>query len=598
MKNYRKLFSFSKAYTHLLVISGLLMGVVTFFDVFRLSAIVPLIDRIFTNKQIVFPNGKLPFFLEKILVQLNSLPPLKVLSLILIVMPIALILRAVFEFAQSYIMSDVGQKVIRDVRNKVYEKLQDLSLDYFTQKRSGELISRITNDVKLIENAVSYALTDLVYQSFEVISFAILIFFINWRLAFLSLVILPMIAWPMVSVGKVLRKLSKRSQEKSADINSTLVETFTGIKVVKAFNAQAREIARFTQQNFQYYRLAMKSIKRTLLLGIATELIGVFVALVIIYYSGKQVVSGEISFGTFTLFMAALLSMIRPFKKLSQVSSIMQQAQAASERIYEILDMVPTVVEKPHAGVLTGFKNYIAFEDVWFRYADKDILKGINIKVNKGEIIAIVGPSGTGKTTFIDLIPRFYDPQRGRIIIDGNDISDFTLKSLRSHIGIVSQETVLFNDTIQANISYGTDNASQEQIEEAAKKACAHDFILNSCLGYQTLIGDRGAKLSGGERQRIAIARALLKNPPILILDEATSQLDSESERLVQQALDKLIQGRTVFVVAHRLSTVKNAHRIIVLSEGRIAEEGNHQELLEKKGIYRKLYQLQELGLS
>ena len=595
MRNYRKLFRFARPYYGELVLSGVFMGIVTLLDVFRLSAIVPIVDRVFTNKQIAFTHGKLPAFVESILNQLNILTPLKVLYLLLIVVPIALIIRAVVDFLQSYIMSDVGQKVIRDVRNLIYDKLQSLSLDYFTQKRSGELISRITNDVKLIENAVSYALTDLVYQSFQVICFALVTFLINWRMALISIVVLPLVAIPMIVVGKILRKLSKRSQEKMADINSLLVETFIGVRIVRAFCAEARELDRFKKQNHDYYRIAMKSIKRMLILGNATELIGVAVALAIIYYSGRQVMEGLLSFGAFALFMAALLSLIRPFKKLSQVNSIMQQAVAASSRIYEVLDMSSSIQEKPQAQILTGFKNNIIFEGVWFKYAEQDILRGINLEVRKGQMLAIVGPSGVGKTTLIDLIPRFYDPNQGRILIDGMDIRGVTLKSLRQQIGIVTQETILFNDTIRNNILYGKPDASPQEIEEAAKQAHAHDFIEYFPLGYDTIIGDRGMKLSGGERQRIAIARALLKNPPILLLDEATSQLDTESERIVQEALNRLIHGRTVFVIAHRLSTVKGAHLIVVLDKGRIIEQGNHQELLTRGGLYQRLYEMQEI---
>ncbi|MDD4980086.1 MAG: ABC transporter ATP-binding protein [Candidatus Omnitrophica bacterium] len=595
MQNYRRLFKFARPYYGLLLVSGLFMGVVTLLDVFRLSAIVPIVDRVFTNRAITFTHGKLPAFLENILNHLNAITPLQVLYVLLIVVPIALFIRAIFEFLQSYIMSDVGQKVIRDVRNLIYDKLQSLSLDYFTQKRSGELISRITNDVKLIENAVSYALTDIIYQSSQVACFAFLTFFINWRMALISIIVLPLVAIPIVVVGKVLRNLSKRSQEKMADINSLLVETFGGVRIIRAFCAEAREIAKFKKQNHDYYRLAMKSIKRMLILGITTELIGVAMALFIIYYSGRQVIEGRISFGAFALFMAALLSLIRPFKKLSQVSSIMQQAMAASTRIYEVLDTPPSIEDKADAQELSVFKNSIVYEGVYFSYGNQEILKGINLRISMGEILAVVGPSGVGKTTLVDLIPRFYDPQKGRILVDGIDIKELTLKSLRRQIGMVTQEIILFNDTIKANILYGKPDASESEIEQAARQAYAHDFIRKLPNGYETAIGDRGMKLSGGERQRIAIARALLKNPPILILDEATSQLDSESERLVQEALDRLMQGRTVFVIAHRLSTVRNAHRIIVLDRGMIVQEGRHSELLERDGLYKKLYELQEI---
>jgi len=595
MKDYRKLFNFARPYWRSLVLAGFFMGMVTMLDIFRLSAIVPLIDRVFTDKPVVFTSGKFPVFVEHLLIQLNSFKPVKVLYLLLIIMPVALVIRAVFEYFQSYIMSDVGQKVIRDVRDRVYDRLQTLSLEYFTQKRSGELVSRITNDVKLIENAVSYALTDLIYQSFNVAAFAVMTFIINWRLALISVVVLPMVAIPMYSVGKVLRKLSRKLQEKIADINSLLVETFTGVRIVKAFCAESKELERFKKQNYEYYKLTMKSIKRILILGIVTELTGVAMALFIIFYSGRKVIEGSLSFGMFALFMAALLSLIRPFKKLSQANSIMEQALAASTRIYEVLDTKPTVVEHQQAGTLSGFKESVAFEGVCFSYADQEILRGVNLTVKKGEVFAIVGPSGSGKTTLVDLIPRFYDPKKGRILIDGVDIRQFTLKSLRQQIGIVTQETILFNDSIRANIAYGNPGASQEEIEAAARKAGAHDFIRNFSDGYDTVIGDRGMKLSGGERQRLAIARALLKNPPILILDEATSQLDVKSERVVQEALDELIQGRTVFVIAHRLSTVRNATVIAFLEQGQIVEQGSHEELLKKDGLYRCLYQIQEV---
>jgi subfamily B ATP-binding cassette protein MsbA len=380
-----------------------------------------------------------------------------------------------------------------------------------------------------------------------------------------------------------------------ADTNSILYETIIGTRIVKAFNMEDHEINKFNQVNQDYYKISMKSIKRMLLLGPSTEFLGCIAGIFVFFWGGREVIAGKLSFGVFGLFLGALLSLIRPFKKLSQVNSINQQAVAASIRIYEVLDTKPSVVEKADAHELSGFKESIVFENVWFNYGSQEILKNINLEVKKGSMLAIVGPSGTGKTTLVDLIPRFYDPQRGRILIDGIDISEVSLKSLRQKIGIVTQEIILFNDTIKANIAYGRPMATEKEIEEAAKQAYAHDFIKNLPSGYETVIGDRGMKISGGERQRIAIARALLKNPPILILDEATSQLDTEAERIVQEALNALIQGRTVFVIAHRLSTVKNAHRIIVLDKGMIVEQGSHSDLIANDGLYRRLYQMQEV---
>jgi len=380
-----------------------------------------------------------------------------------------------------------------------------------------------------------------------------------------------------------------------ADINSLLYETIIGARIVKAFNMEGYEIDKFNQVNRDYYRISMKSIKRTLLLGPATEFLGALAGIFVFFWGGREVIAGRLSFGVFGLFLGSLLSLIRPFKKLSQVNSLNQQATAAGVRIYEVLDTLTTVLERLKASELVGVKNSITFENVGFNYGNQKILEDINLEVRKGEVVAIVGPSGVGKTTFVDLIPRFYDPIKGRVLIDGVDIRDFSLKSLRQQIGIVTQETILFNDTIKANIAYGEPKATQEDIEKASQSAHANDFIKHLPLGYDTVIGDRGMKLSGGERQRIAIARALLKNPPILILDEATSQLDLESERIVQEALNMLMQGRTVFLVAHRLFTVRNAQRIVVLNEGRIVEQGSHTTLINKEGLYKRLYQLQEL---
>ena len=595
MRDYLRLLRFSRPYFRLLILSGFCMGVVSLLDVFRLSAIVPVIDRIFTNREITFGAAKFPPFVKGLLAGLNQRSPLEVLRLLLLVIPVALVIRAFFEFLQSYLMSDVGQRVIRDIRGCLYNKMQQLSLDYFAHRRGGELISRITNDVNLIENAVSYALTDLVYQSFELAFFSILIFMINWKMALICMVIPPLVGWPMTVVGKKLRSLSRRAQEKMADLNSFLIETISGVRIVRAFCMEKKEISRFQGMIQDYYRIAMKAVKRTILLGISTELIGVFIALFVLYFGGVMVVEGRISFGVFALFMAALLSLIKPIKKLSQVNSINQQALAASRRIYEILDVVPTVKESSGALPLLAFQDSIVFDNVWFSYGHEDILKGINLKVKKGQLLAIVGPSGAGKSTLLDLILRFYDPTKGCILIDGCDIRSFRIGSLRKHIGLVTQETILFNDTVKANIAYSCPEASQDEIERVASEANAHDFITRLPLGYDTVIGDRGIKLSGGERQRLAIARALLKNPEILILDEATSQLDSASERLVQEALNRAMVGRTVFVVAHRLATVRNAEKIVVLDKGQIVESGRHEELLRSGRLYQRLYQLQEL---
>ena len=582
-----------RPYCSLFLLALICMVFSAIFDGVSLAMIVPVVDIVLTGKKIVIPT-KVPLFLENFILAMNKTEPLVLLVYMAIAIIVLFILKGLFAFLQGYLMSDIGQRVIRDIKSKLYSKFQSLSLDYFTHKRGGELISRITNDVKLVENAVSYGSTDFVYQSLQVVIFTFLVFFIYARLALVTLVLLPLISFPIIKVGKVLRKLSRKSQEKMADLNSILYETIIGARIVKAFNMENYEINKFNQVNCDYYKLSMKSIKRILLLSPATEILGGLAGAFVFLWGGKEVLAGKISFGVFGLFLGSLLSLIRPFKKLSQVNSLNQQAMAASIRIHEVLDTSPTVAEKQPPQELAAFKQCISFIDVGFSYGKLEVLKEINLEVKLGQILAIVGPSGTGKTTLVDLLPRFYDPTPGRILIDGTDIKDVTLKSLRKNIGLVTQETILFNDTIKANIAYGRLEATPEEIIRAAEQANAHDFIQHLPLGYDTVIGDRGMKLSGGERQRIAIARALLKNPPILILDEATSQLDSESERIVQEALDRLIQGRTVFVIAHRLSTVKHAQQIIVLEKGRIVEKGSHSELLVKGGLYKKFYQMQE----
>ncbi|MFH0855390.1 MAG: ABC transporter ATP-binding protein [Candidatus Omnitrophota bacterium] len=594
MRDYLKLLKFIRPYIGLFVIASVCMIFSAIFDGVSLAMMVPLADKVLTNKQIILPV-KLPGFLANFVAGINAMAPLTLLNYMAVAIVLLFILKGFFGFWQSYIMSDVGQRIVRDIKARLYAKFQSLSLDYFTHKRGGEMISRITNDVKLVENAVSYGSTDLVYQSALTIIFFSFAMFIYSKFVIFILPPLAILGYLIAVVGKKLRKLSKASQEKMADTNSILYETIIGARIVKGFNMEEHEINKFNKVSQDYYRVCMKSIKRMLILSPATEILGCIAAVIILSLGGREVIAGKISFGVLGLFLGSLVSIIRPFKKLSQVHSLNEQAAAASERIYEVLESEPSVVELPQAPELAGFKSKVIFNGVWFNYGDNQVLKGINLEVPYGSVLAVVGPSGTGKTTLLDLIPRFYDPKKGKIAIDGVDIKEVSLKSLRKLVGIVTQETILFNDTIKANIAYGKPCSSDEEITEAARQANAHDFISHLPLGYETVIGDRGMRISGGERQRIAIARALLKNPPILILDEATSQLDSESEKIVQDALDRLIQGRTVFVIAHRLSTVINAHKIVVLDKGVVAETGTHEELLKLDGLYKKLYLMQEL---
>jgi len=594
MKNYLKLLKFLKGYRKQFSVAVGAMMVASLFKIFELSMLVPVIDRIFNNKPIIVPND-LPAPLTGIIGYLNSLEPAFLFRLMPFVVLAGMTLKHAFIYLYQYLMNDITQKIMRDVRLSLYMKIQGLSLDYFSKKRTGELMSRITYDVGVIENAVSYGVTDLFVQSFTILGFLLTVFIVYFKAAVIIILVMPLLIWPIAQIGRKLRKLAKSSQERMADINTLLVETISGIRVVKAFSTEEYEVERFRAKSHDFYKLAMKRVKRLLLLAPITEIFGAICGVVMILWLGRQVMDGELSFGVFMLFFACIMSMISPIKKLGNVNAMTQQALSANERVHDVLEQTPSVQEKSGARSLPGIQDKITFEQVAFQY-EKDsvkVLRDINLQIRVGELVAIVGPTGTGKTTLANLIPRFYDPIAGAVKIDGVDLRDVTFRSLRSQIGIVTQETFLFNDTIKTNISYGTAGVSDEAVERAATQAYAHRFIVNLPQGYDTVIGDRGFRLSGGEKQRIAIARAILKNPPILILDEATSQLDSESERYVQEALDSLMQGRTVIAIAHRLSTVIKADKIVALETGKIVGMGRHEELLKSCELYQRLYETQ-----
>jgi ATP-binding cassette, subfamily B, bacterial MsbA len=590
MNEYKRLFRFLKPQAGLFALASLFMLLSAFFDGLSLTMIVPLADKILNNKRIVLP-AQVPLFVSDLINKINAMSQETLLTYLGVTLIVLCILKGVVLFLQGYLMNDVSQRVVTDLRCRLYAKIQDLSLDYFSHQRGGELMSRITNDVLQVGTVISSGLVDLIYQSLQVVVFAGIIMFIYIKLALVAIMILPVISWSIVTISKTLKKIFRRSQEKMADINSILYETILGARVVKAFNAEHYEKARFDTVNQDAYKLYMKSTKRVLLSGPVTELIGWVAGVFVLEWQGREVIAGKISFGVLALSLAALLSMLRPFRRLSQVNGLLQQGIASSNRIYEVLDTQPTVKERENPLGLAPFRDSIVFDKVSFSYGANEVLKNINLEIKAGEVTAIVGPSGAGKTTLLDLVPRFSDPSKGKIMIDGTDLREVSLRSLRQQIAIVTQETILFNDSVRANIAYGLPAVKQADVERAARQAHIHDVIIQLPQGYETFIGERGTKLSGGERQRLAIARALLKNAPILILDEATSQLDTESERLVQKALNHLIAGRTVFVIAHRLSTVRNTGRIIVLNEGRIVEMGSHDELLKKQnGLYKRLY--------
>lgn len=592
MGNYLRLLAFLKDHKRVFTIAVIAMFVAGLMEVFSFSMLVPLIDIVFTGKQVVAPP-QAPAFLHHVIEQLNNYDKKKLMPVILAGFFIMIFVKNFLIFVYQYFMGDVSQRVMRDIRARLYNKIQNLSLDYFTKKRTGELISRITHDTNLIENAVSYGVTDLFRQPFMMLFWIATAFTIDPIAAFCIFIIFPFIGYPMSQIGRRLKKISRGIQEKMADINSLLLETISGIQVVKAFCTEGYESNRFKDRNHSYYKLRMQSIKRIILISPLTEIIANALGIILVMIFVKRFEVGELSLGVFILFFAAFMNVISPIKKLGNVNALTQQALAANTRIYEILNEKPTVKEGEL--VLKELSRSIRIEKVDFHYYQESglVLKDIDLEIKKGELIAIVGPTGTGKTTLVNLIPRFYDPTRGRVTFDGVDLRDVTFKSLRAQIGIVTQETILFNDTVRANIAYGNMDASQHDIELAAQRAFAHQFIVNMPEHYNTTIGDRGFRLSGGEKQRISIARAILKNPPILILDEATSQLDSESEKYVQEALDKLMLGRTVIAIAHRLSTIKKADKIIVLEQGRIVGLGTHEQLMTNCPLYEKLHRMQ-----
>jgi len=601
LKEYFKLLAFAKSYRGMLVVAIFCMAISTIFEGASLGMIVPLSDRVLTNKKIIIP-GKLPHFLSSAIEKFNETEPLIFLKFMIIFMIALFFFKAVLIFIQNYLMNIVGQGVVREVRNRLYAKFHELSMEFYGQKRVGELMSRVTNDVGVITNSISYALKDLIFESMKVVLFAFLAFYlgfkISWKLPLIAFVIFPAIMFPVIRIGKRIKKFTVGMQKRMADLNSIMAETIQGAYIVKAFCREDYELDRFKKINQQYYKFTLKSAKRTLVLSPLTEFVGVTGAAIVLWVIGKEVVAGRLSFGVFGAFLAFLLSMMSPLKKLSNVHAINQQALGASARIYDILEEKVKVKESCKAYRINQFTKSIQFQGVWFKYSevDKYALQAINLEVKKGEVVALVGHSGAGKTTLVGLLPRFYDPQKGEITVDGVPLKEFTLKSLRSFISIVSQEMILFNSTIRDNIAYGKENAGESEIIEAAKKAHAYEFINNFPKKFDTVIGDRGVRLSGGEKQRLAIARAILKDAPILVLDEATSHLDSVSEKLIQDALSGLMKGKTAFIIAHRLSTVQNSDKIIVLNQGKIVESGNHSVLLEEGPFYQELYNLQFNG--
>ena len=519
---------------------------------------------------------------------------IKLLNLIALAIVILAAFRGLFSYGQNYLMSLVGFKVITDMRNQVYEHLQYLSLKFYRKKRTGEIVSRVIHDVDQLQNAIINTAVVFIANCFILIGVLILIFYIHWRLSLFALAIVPLLAFTANKFGGWIRGFSRSIQAKIANISSILQETIGGIEVIKSFAREKREVKRFKDETIRTLQLSIKRTRLIAALAPVMEMLTLLGLTGILWYGGREVIRGVLTPGQLIAFLGYIAIALVPLTQVSQAFGIYQQGLASAERIFEVLDARPEIKEIPGAVKMPQVKGYVELKDVYFGYDEKKlVLEGINLEVKPGQRIALVGPSGAGKTSLVSLIPRFYDLLSGTITIDGYDIKKVKLASLRKQIGIVSQEAILFNGNIRDNIAYGRIEASNEEIIEAAKKANAHNFIMALPAGYETQVGERGLKLSGGERQRIAIARAILKDPPILIFDEATSAVDAQAESLIQQALEWLMQDRSTITIAHRLSTVQHADRIVVLNERKIEEVGSHQELLSKGGVYARLYKHQ-----
>jgi ATP-binding cassette, subfamily B, bacterial MsbA len=508
------------------------------------------------------------------------------------------LLKGIGSYGSSYLMADVGQRVVRDLRNGLFRHILNQSAGFFAHGATGRLLSRINNDVGQVQQAVSETAGDLARETLALAGYAALLFYYDARLTVVCLTGAPLIVYPLIRLGQRVRRTTRRSQEALEHLSHLGAEAFTGHRIVKAFGMEAHESEKFTRASHHLFRTNMKVTATLSTLPPLMELIGGIGMAGALVYGSRQIASGRLTPGQFALFIGTLFLMYGPAKKLSRVNANLQQAIAASERIFEMLDTHSEVTEQPGAGALTPFQDRIEFRGVGFGYDDglSRILRDVSFTVHAGQMVAIVGRSGAGKTTLVNLLPRFYDVSAGEILIDGVDVRRVKLASLRRQIGIVTQDTVLFDDSIASNIAYGSPDAGREEVAAAARAANADEFIMALPDGYDTMIGERGQRLSGGQRQRLAIARALLKNAPILVLDEATSALDTEAELLVQDALTKLMMNRTSFVIAHRLSTIRRADAILVLERGTVVEMGRHDELLARSnGVYATLYQLQLL---
>ena len=536
----------------------------------------------------------LPWVIKDMVDQVLRDKDTSMLNYIVISIVVVFIIRGVSYYGQSYLMNYVGQRVIIDIRRDVFEKLQRLSMSFYDKHKTGTIMSYVTNDVNALQSAMVENVVEMFTESVILIVSIAMMLYLDWKLFLVTFATFPVVLFFIDSFGKRIRKSGSRIQEAAADITSVLQEVASSPRVIKSFVREGYEVERFDKENMNNFRANMKYAQLSSTLTPTIEFVAAVGVSIILWYGGNSVINGSITAGSLVAFLTYAVNISNPIKRLSRVIGNIQKALAAAQRVFDVLDLPEVIKNAPDAKALPKVKGDVRFNDVSFAYNEnEEVLSHVSFEVKPGEMIAFVGPSGAGKSTVASLLPRFYDATNGSITIDGQDIRKVTLDSLREQVGIVPQETVLFNGSVYDNILYGRLDATREEVEAAAKAANAHDFIMQLPNGYETMLGDRGMNISGGQRQRISIARAILKNPQILILDEATSALDTESERVVQEALDRLMVGRTSFVIAHRLSTIKNADKIMVLENGQLIEQGNHDELMAMDGLYAHLYKIQ-----
>jgi ATP-binding cassette, subfamily B, bacterial MsbA len=600
MSNIKRLFHYIADYKGSIFLYFLCSLLAVVFSLFSMGSLGPVLQVLFLGQEKPKPSAH-PDIIQRlnsyIFQLIETQGAVQALAFICIAVVIFVLLKNLFLYFSIYILAPLRNAILRRLRNELFVKILSLPISFFTEERKGDIMSKMTNDINEVEISVISVLEVLIREPLTIIIFLGTMIFISPMLSIFIFIFLPIAGVAIGLVSKTLRKSSNMSQQYLGEILAVIDETLTGMRVVKAFNAERHQQLRFTKMNNDLFRIRNKISARRELASPMSEVMGIIVVSIILWVGGRMVLNhqGTLTGSMFITYLALFTQIINPFKNLSSAYSNLKKGSAALQRIEDILQVESTIKELPNAKPINTFEHQIELRKVRFAYGDKVILDDINLIIPKGKTIALVGASGAGKSTLVDLIPRFHDVTSGSILLDGVDVKEYKIDNLRRLMGVVSQDPILFNDTIYNNITLGTGGATQQQIEDAAKVASAHNFIIQKAEGYQTTVGDRGTRLSGGERQRVTIARAVLKNPPILILDEATSSLDTESERMVQDAINKLMQNRTCIVIAHRLSTVRNADEIIVLEQGKIMERGTHDSLLQHGGLYRKLVEMQEL---